>query len=98
VASFECDEIYPWSVEPKAEPEHCDEEGSDDDEPASVDRRAGCRADERGITRALRRAGGLHGREIELSACALLAEIGRDPPTESDFSYPASLPVLNLQA
>ncbi len=27
----------------------------------------------------------------------MLAEIGRDPPTESDFSYPAPLPVLNLQ-
>src|SRR5215471_19328844 len=54
-----CSGISTWPIEAKAEPQHADEDGDRDDEPAPVKLCDRCRTDDRVI---------LHGRQIDLCA------------------------------
>jgi len=86
MARFERNQVYAWSIKAQSEPEHRDDEGGRYDQPAPVKRR---RTEDRVS---------LHGRQIDAGARPRLAEIGPDPPIESDFVYrPPPLP-LNLCA
>ena len=89
MAGFERNQVYAWSIKAQAEPEHRDEKGGRDDQPAPVKRRCRCRTEDRV---------NLHRRQIAAGARPMLAEIGPDPPIESDFIYRPLMLLLNLCA
>jgi hypothetical protein len=87
MAGFERNQVSAWSIKAQSEPEHRDEEGGRDDQPAPVNRCRRWRREDRVS---------LHGRQIDAGARPTLAEIGRDPAIESDFVYRPSLLPVNL--
>jgi hypothetical protein len=78
MSRFECHEVDAGSIEAKPEPKQRDEESRGHDQPAVVKARG---------RRCLNGGSIVHGLELDPFTGQALADIGPDPPTESDFSY-----------